>query len=113
MAVKLAEPYLLNILNNFNTKNGYPKNSCLQCSRSAALERVNKVDQINGLKLIGITVGSLNFRFILPSLNDSSCMCAQGGESFLGRGHTTKLVAELLDSQPEVKLTIYIVSQVF
>ena len=41
MALKLAEPYLLNILNNFNTKNGYPKNSCLQCSRSAALDRVN------------------------------------------------------------------------
>ena len=40
MAVKLVEPYLLNILNNFDTKNGYPKNSCLQCSRSAALERV-------------------------------------------------------------------------
>ena len=76
------------------------------------VRNLNKVHQINGLKLIGITVGSLNFRFILPSLNDSSCMCAQGGESFLGRGHTTKLVAELLDSQPEVRLTIYIVSKV-
>ena len=75
--------------------------------------KLKKVHQKNGLKLIGKTVGSKNLRFTLPSLNDSSCMCAQGGESFLGRGHTTKLVAELLDSQPEVRLTIYIVSKVF
>ena len=40
MAIKLTEPYLLNILNRFNTKKWYPKFFCLHCSRSAALERV-------------------------------------------------------------------------
>ena len=41
MAIKLTEPYLLNILNRFSTKNWYPKFFCLHCSRSAALECVN------------------------------------------------------------------------
>ena len=71
MALKLAEPYLLNILNDFNTKNEYPKNSCLQCSRSAALDRVKQsVNQVHLNPTVAKTESERSQDHQIPKINN-------------------------------------------